>query len=245
MLSGTWWILTGPAMTVSHVSVTGYDLPDQARVVRAIQVAAVGGDALHLPSGEIERALAPVPWVEGVQVSHDYPRGLVVRITKAVPGAVAVTDGGGRYLVSRTGRFLQAERTGTTTAAGLPEIRVRGARVGERLPDDGSRAALRVAAAISPDVSSRVRDLRVAGGVLTGRLTGGPEVRFGQPIDLRRKAIALDAILANPEAQADLADADYIDLSAPGSLILGGVERSTEDSTATQDSGSDATNIQP
>jgi len=242
--SGAWWIATGPVMTVSNIAITGYDLPDQAKVIRAVQIASVGADALHVPTAEVERALAGMPWVADVSVSRDLPRGLNVRITKADSGAVAVTDDGRRFIVSRTGRVLQAE-SGASTTAQLPEIRLPKVRVGQWLPAGAGRVALSVAVSVSPDVSARVRDLRVENGVLSGRLSDGPQVRFGQPINLRQKARALDAILASPVAQADLADAEYIDLSAPDRPIMGGVERADEASSTGEGSESSEENTQP
>lgn len=241
--SGAWWVATGPLMTVAHVDVAGYDRPDQARIVRAVQLASAGADALHLPAARIEQALAGAPWVAGVEVRRDLPRGLVVRITTATPGAVAVSDNGERYVVSRTGRVLATEPAGASSQ--MPEIRVARARVGDWLTTGGGRAALTVAIAMSPDVASRVRDLRVADGVLSGRLTDGVEVRFGQPIELRQKARALDAILASPLASADLAEAKYIDLTVPARPIMGGVTRPTTNSTTSQGSDSATGSTQP
>lgn len=240
VVAGTWWVATGPLMTVSHVSVTGYTKPDQSRVVHAIQVAARGGDAFNLPTAEIERALADSPWVASVDVSHDRPRGLRVAVTEAAPRAVAVAGDGSRYLVAADGRVLDGGASVTAQyVATLPQIQVTTATVGDFMPSGTDRAPLTVAVAISPDVSARVRDLRVANGVLTGRLLSGPEVRFGQPIDLQRKARALDALLADAKAADILMKADYVDLSSPDRPIAdGGEGLASEASTEGQDSGS-------
>lgn len=247
VLAGSWWVATGPLMSVSHVSVSGYTKPDQARVVQAIQVAAREGNAVSLPTAEIESALAKAPWVAGVEVSHDRPRGLRVHVIEAKPSALAIGPDGTRYLVSDAGRVLAGGASVTPQdALKLPQIVVSEATVGGYLPSGAERAPLTVAVAISPDVSARVRDLRVANGVLTGRLQAGPEIRFGPPIDLRRKARSLDAVLADQKAQEVLASARYIDLSAPDRPIADGgpeaeqaaLEAANQGSTESQASGS-------
>ncbi len=237
--AGAWWVATGPFMTVSHVSVTGYTQPDQARVVDAIRVAARDGNALRLPASEIERAVAGAPWVASVDVSRDLPRGLKVHIVESTPRAVAVAADGGRYLLSADGRVLAGGAAVTPEHAdALPQMHVTAASVGDHLPAGVERAPLTVAVSVSPDVSARVRDLRVQGGVLTGRLLSGPELRFGPPIDLHRKARALDALLANPDAQKDLAQARYVDLSSAGAPYLDGGPEAEKASTETQGSQS-------
>lgn len=243
VVAGAWWVATGPLMTVSHVSVTGYTQPDQAQVVRAIQAAARDGNALSLPTAEIERALAGAPWVASVEVRHDLPRGLKVHIVENTPRAVALTADGTRYLLSAEGRILAGGTAVTPEHANtLPQVHVTAASVGDHLPAGAERAPLTVAVAISPDVSARVRDLRVQGGVLTGRLLSGPQLRFGPPIDLQRKARALDALLADPEAQEVLTQARYVDLSSPERPIADGGPEAEKASTETQ--GSESGSVQ-
>ncbi len=241
LLAGSWWVATGPLMKVSHVSVTGYTQPDQSRVVRAIQVAARNGDAFHLPTVEIERALAAAPWVSSVQVHRDLPRGLKVHIVESTPRVVAIAADGTRYLVSGEGRVLGGgDRVTPAHSEDLPQVHVTKATVGDYLPSGAERAPLTVAVAVSPDVSARVRDLRVQGGVLTGRLLSGPEIRFGPPIDLQRKARSLDALLADPKAQEVLATARYVDVSSPERPIADGGPEAEKASTETQGSESTA-----
>ena len=239
VVAAGWWVATGPLMTVSHVSVTGYTQPDQARVVRAIQVAAHGANAVDLPTAAIDRALADAPWVSSVTVSHDRPRGLKVRIVEATPRALAVAGDGTRYLISGGGRVLAGgSAVAQEDVAALPQIHVGTVKVGEYLPAGASRAPFIVAVTVSPDVAARVRDLRVVGSVLTGRLASGPEIRFGPPTDLQRKARALDALLADRRAQEILANVKYIDVSSPkGPFADGGTDLS-EASTGSQASES-------
>ncbi len=227
--AAAWWVATGPPMQVANVSISGYSQADQAKVVQAIQIAAAQGDALRLPVQSIRAAVQPMPWVEDVTVAHDWPRGVTVSVTQAIPAAVAVADGE-RWLVSTRGRVLDRQ----DEAVALPEVLVSSITRGEWLR--GSRSAgLRLVLAISPDVRSSVRGLHVnPGGLLVGRLAqNGVELRFGPPTDLWRKGRSLDTLLANSETRQLMNRAEYVDLSTGDAPVFGGIETSQEPSSAT------------
>lgn len=234
--AGGWWIATGPALQVRHVAINGYVEADQAAVVRAVQVAAVTGDALHLPVQRIRTALRDAPWVEAVSVRHDWPNGVRVDITQATPAVVAITSGGDRWIVSSRGRVLDLEGTAQLD---LPQMTIDGASRGQWLKGAQQQAPVRLAAALSKDVRGVVRGLHVRDGVLVGQLaTTGTELRFGQLTDLWRKGRALDAILAAQSTQQTLAKTDYIDLSNAERPVFGGLPASeTKGSTTGQASG--------
>lgn len=239
--AGFWWIATGPALTVRHVSISGYTQPDQAAVVEAIQVGAVTGDALHLPVQRIRAALADSPWVEDVAVAHDWPRGVSVRITQATPAAIVTTASGERLLVSGKGRVLGPVGEDPVD---LPVMTVDRAAVGESLIGI-RRAPVTLAAALSPDVRGAVRDLRVRAGVLAGRLDAdGTELRFGKLTDLWRKGRALDALLSTPTSQGLVRKAAYVDLSNAERPVLGGLPADALQGS-TRTGGSESSGGQP
>ena len=239
VLAGAWWVATGPPLRVHNVSIVGYEhAADQGDVVRAIQVGAATGDALHLPVQSIRAAVAPLPWVENVAVSHDWPRGVHVKVTQATAAVVAV-GAGKRWLVSSRGRVLGLD---TANVAGLPEmsIGVGELTVGEWLTGDRAHG-VRLAVALSPDVRAAVRALRIdSAGRLVGRMANGRTIlRFGPPVDLWRKGRALDAVLANAETRALAASAAYVDLSTADAPVFGGLQSdSAKASTTGGDSAS-------
>lgn len=240
VLAGAWWVATGPPLRVHNVSIVGYEhAADQGDVVRAIQVGAATGDALHLPVQSIRAAVAPLPWVENVAVSHDWPRGVHVKVTQATAAVVAV-GAGKRWLVSSRGRVLELD---TANVAGLPEmsIGVGELTVGEAADGRSCARGQVSAVALSPDVRAAVRALRIdSAGRLVGRMANGRTIlRFGPPVDLWRKGRALDAVLANAETRALAASAAYVDLSTADAPVFGGLQSdSAKASTTGGDSAS-------
>ncbi len=219
-VAAAWWVATGPLLRVHEVTITGYDSADQAKVVRAIQVGAATGDALHLPVQRIREAVASLPWVENVSVRHDWPRGVRVKVTQATPAIVAIAAGQ-RWLVSSKGRVLGPD---TASTRGLPEMTTGAVTVGEWLKD-GRAASVKLAVALSPDVRGAVRNLHMdANGLLVGRLAGSTaQLRFGPPVDLWRKGRALDAVLAATETRTLAAQATYVDFSTADAPVFGGL----------------------
>lgn len=218
------WVATGPLLEVSRIEIWGYRQPDQARVVETIRIAARHGTMLRLPTVAVRKALAPYPWVAGVTLHHNWLRGIDVEITQASPAAIAVTDDGARLAVSDTGRVL-GEASGELAA--LPRYRVPAARIGAQLRGPAQRAPFAFLTAMAPASASKVRDLRFQGGVLIGRLAGGPELRVGPARLLWEKARALEALLQDRKVAEPLSKAAYLDLSAPTQPTLGGIPQTT------------------
>ncbi len=226
LLSGGWWIATGPLLGISHVNVSGYDNADQARVVRTIQISARSGTMLRLPTVAVREALANSPWVEGVEVHHNWPRGVDVRITQAKPAAVAVTDEGRHVIVATSGRVLAAADDATE----LPTLRVATAPIGGYLTGPARREPFQLLSAMEPSVARKLQDLRVTGQSMSATLADGFEVKLGPPSQGWEKGRALEAMLTATKAQDDFAKHAYIDLTIPSRPMLGGVRASAEKS---------------
>lgn len=217
-VAGAWWIATGPLLAIDTVNVSGYRQPDQARVLRTVQIAARDGTMLRLPTVAVREALASSPWVADVKVHHNWLRGVDVQIVQARPVAIAITGSGERLLVSDTGRVLGAD----SGAKVLPTFQTAAATTGAWLRGPAQRAPFEFLTAMSPETARRVRDLRIEGGVLVGSLVGGPALRLGPPRLVWAKGRALEAVLANPKIADSLGSAAYLDLSAPRQPTLGG-----------------------
>jgi hypothetical protein len=217
-VAGAWWIATGPLLAIDTVNVSGYRQPDQARVLRTVQIAARDGTMLRLPTVAIRDALATSPWVADIKVHHNWMRGIDVQIIPATPVAVALTSSGERLVVSDTGRVLGPD----TGRRNLPTFRTVSATPGAWLRGATQRAPFEVLIAMSPQTARRVRDLRIEGGVLVGSLVAGPALRLGPPRLLWAKGRALEAVLANGKLADSLSSAAYLDVSAPRQPTLGG-----------------------
>ena len=212
-----YWLATGPLLATSGVAVSGYDRPDRAELVAAVTSAARQGTIIAPATGDVAAAAGRFPWVESVDVSRDWPRGLAVRVTEAHPAAVAVFEDQA-VLVSAAGRVLGPKEG--TPGVGWLRLEVAPPPAGAEIPE-GSRAALALIAASDPEVAARIRALRTGpDGQIVGRLTSGPDLRLGTGERMAAKAKALGLVLADVSAEEE-ASATYIDLTAPERPALG------------------------
>jgi len=231
VVAGVWWTSTGPLLRMRHVSITGYTRPDQALLIQTVRIAARDGTMTRLPVQRVRAALARFPWVESVDVGHDWPFGMTVHVHQARPAAVVAGAGGASALVSADGRVL-----GPVEPAGhLPGIDLGATtlRTGEWLRGTSARAPLGFVRRLPAGLAGRVDRLRLESGVIVGQLAGGPELRLGTPDDLALKARALQALLrtVNPKDQRASA---YVDLSVPDRPALGGLPANPESQVQSQ-----------
>lgn len=235
ILAGAWWIATGPLLRVSQVNISGYTQADQSRVTRTVQIAARSGTMLQLPTVAIRRALESSPWVEAVEVHHNWPKAIDVTITPATPTAVAITEEGGRLVVSDSGRVLGEADVDSP----LPTFQIGQAAIGSWLNGPTLRAPFQVLSAMDPAVATRVKDLRMDGGLMRARLEDGLEIRLGPPTLAWQKGRALEAMLTAAKATKDLAASQYIDLTVPSKPMLGGTREADEKSQSIVETTSD------
>lgn len=211
------WLVTGPLLAVDGVSVTGYDRPDRAELIAALDDAAAGGTIARPADDAMRAAAAAFPWVESIVVARDWPRSLAVRVTPAEPVAVAAYQDQA-IVATASGRVLGVK----DGVSGLGWIRLATPppAAGETLPAP-ALAPLAFIAAADPETASRVRALQTtADGQVGGRLTSGPELRLGSTDRMAAKAAALGLMLANLSAEEE-AGAAYIDLTVPENPALG------------------------
>lgn len=230
IVAGGWWLGTGPVLSVTSVEISGYRQPDQANVLRTVQIAARRGTMFKLPTVDVRESLARYPWVQDVSVHHNWLRGIDVRIVQATPAAIAVTGDGRRLVVSDAGRALGE----AGDVRGLPAYRVPALAVGDWLRGPAQRAPFEFLSAMSPEAGRRVEDLRLEGGVVIGRLAGGALLRLGPPRQLWAKGRAVEAVLDNPTIAKNLATAGYLDVSAPKQPTLGGFPAETSTAPSTE-----------
>jgi cell division septal protein FtsQ len=226
LLAGGWWIATGPLLRVTQVNISGYSQVDQSRIARTVQIAARSGTMLQLPTVSVREALASSPWVEDVEVHHNWPNAIDVRITQATPIAVAIAEDGSRLLVSESGRVLGE----SDLDAALPTFQIGQAAVGSWLSRPSLVAPFQLITAMDPEVARRVKDLRMEGGLMQARLEDGLEIRLGPPTLAWQKGRAVEAMLTAALANEDLAASQYIDLTVPGKPMLGGTREDVDKS---------------
>lgn len=231
VLTGGWWLSTGPMLAITSVQISGYTQPDQAEMVRTVQIVARRGTMLRLPTVDVREALvARYPWVQDVALHHNWLRGVDVKVTQATPAAVVTTGDGRRLVVSDAGRVLGEDQGNRK----LPTYALGSLAVGAHLRGSAQRAPFEVLTAMSPDTARRVRDLRLQGGVLVAQIADGPELRLGPPRQLWAKGRSVDAVLGSKSIAAKVAAAEYLDVSSPKQPTLGGIPAEGEVEASTE-----------
>lgn len=210
------WIISGPLLGISGVTVRGYRGPDRPAVQRTAELVAGTGTMVRLPTGDMRRALTRFPGIADVSIQREWPRSVTVIVTMAPPVAVLAVDGGGRYLLAPNGQV-----TGRADArGGLPVIHMKQVPAGGVIVAPVPRAALRFIGWLPPEIAGRLRNIRAVGGRLVADLSGGPELRIGLPEKLAEKAQALAAVVSQADPK-ELAAAAYLDISSPTRPMLG------------------------
>lgn len=239
------WLVSGPLLGISGVTVAGYTGKQQVAVQQTADLVAGTGSMVRLPRGDMRAALTRFPGVLDATIERDWPRSITVEVEMGDPVAVLVLASGERYLLSPSGQVM-GTAAGT---AGLPVIRVASYPPGGVLSAPGQRAALTFIGWLPPEYAGRLRNVRGEGGRLFADLANGLELRIGTPTDLAEKAQALVAVLSQADPEA-LAAAAYLDLSNPRRPMLGskvvplpeGAGTSTTDGgTPTTDGGTGTT----
>ena len=232
------WIVSGPLMGISNVTVVGYTGKYKAEVQQTAELVAETGSMVRLPSGDMRIALTRFPGVLDATIQRDWPRSITVQVTEGEPVAILAVDGGGKYLLSPSGQVMgKAGNRG-----GLPVIAVKAYPPGGVLTGRGPRAALTFIGWLPPEIAGRIRDLKAVGGGLEGKLNNGLLLRLGSATNLAEKAQALVAVLSQADPKA-LDMAAYLDLSKPSRPMLGSSLVAIQPNDGTSTTGTDTTAV--
>lgn len=194
------WVILGTGFFgLREVRVVGAELATPVEVREAAAVPD-GTPLARVDLSELARRIGTLPAVERATVSRDWPGTLLVRVVERTP--VAVVPQGERFaVIDRSGMVF---RMVPQQPGSLPVARV--ARPG---PDDpGTRAALDVLAALTPQLRGQLVDVTVEGlARIKLRLRGDRTVVWGDATRGADKARVATSLLGQ--------DADTIDVSAP------------------------------
>ncbi len=209
------WLRDSTLVAVEKVSVTGLTTKDASRVRAALTSAAHSMTTLHVDKAELEEAIVPYPVVRALEVSADFPHGLVIRVVEHRPAALV-----GGLPVAGDGTILR----GLPVEDKLPTITARGDLRGDRLTDPAALHAARVAGGAPEVLRPRIEQLELRGedGIVV-QMRDGPELIFGDATHVRAKWLAATRVLADPDA----AGATYIDVTLPGRPAAGGLPAET------------------
>jgi cell division protein FtsQ len=204
------WFRDSSFVQVESVTVNGAE--DDAAAASAITSAAEGQSTLDFDVEALRAAVADDPNVASLTAATDFPHGVTVEVVAREPAGY-VADGKGA-VIAGDGTVLS---TGGDKPDGIPEIDAEVSSMGTRAEGPALNVA-KVLGAAPPELLPHVESARAddeAGPVAV--LTGGLELRFGDPSRAAQKWKAAAAVLASP----DFEGAEYLDLSVPGRPVAG------------------------
>ena len=199
---GVWLVFFSSSLTVQHVEVQGESFLSQAQVLSAADVPA-GDHLVELDLGAIRTRVAGLAPVERVDVSRDWPDGILIKITERRP--VAVVEIGGRYQAMDAHGVLF--RSYAHPPSGMPRVVSTATVSSEALAE-----AARVIAALPSGLAARVDHVGVRGlDQVSLAMRGGATVIWGSDAQSALKSQVLIKLLAHP--------AGTYDVSVPGQPV--------------------------
>jgi cell division protein FtsQ len=203
-VSGVWLVFVSSTLTVQHVDVQGESLLSQQQVLDAAKVP-MGAHLVQLDLGSIRTRVAGLAAVKRVDVSRDWPDGVLIKITER--RAVAVVQLGGQYHAMASDGVLF--RTYQHPPPGLPRV-VSTATVSSAALAE----AARVVASLPSGLAARVDHVGVRGiDQVTLTMRSGATVLWGSDAQSALKAEVLVRLLVHP--------AHTYDVSVPGQPVTG------------------------
>lgn len=187
-----------PVFHARDVEVVGASHLSRSEIVATAEVSRQT-NVLWFGQGAVEERLEDQQWIASADVGVSLPWTITITVVERVPVAVA-SDGVGDVLVAGDGTVLGPARR----AGGLPRIRLPVGPTFEGLYTSPAPAAAAIGA-MGPELRDRLASVTVlADGTLQMRLRGGVAVRYGAASEIRRKAAALQQILAWAEEEGDI-----------------------------------------
>ena len=200
-----WLVFVSSVLTVKHVEVKGESLMSRQRVLDAARVPA-GGHLAQLDLEAIRARVSALAPVKRVDVSRDWPDGVLIDLTER--RAVAVVRIGGNWQAMDADGVLF--RDYPRPPVGMPQV-VSTSRAGS----DALAQAARVIAALPSGLAPRVDHVAVRGvDQISLALRGGATVVWGSDAQSGLKAEVLAELLPHR--------ARVYDVSVPGQPVTTG-----------------------
>jgi cell division protein FtsQ len=209
VLAAAWVARASSVFAVERVEVVGAP-PEVARQVESVADDVLGRSLLEVDARRVEDAVRGLPSIAGVSVDRSFPHALVIRVAAERPVAV-VRKRTSSWLATGSGKVIREIETGSHES--LPRLWLPkgvGVRVGGSLPASFVTATRTLEAVSKAGIPRAVKGVRSTDRELTLVLRNGPEIRLGEPRDVRLKlAVAAQVFRFLPT------DAVYLDVSVP------------------------------
>jgi cell division protein FtsQ len=199
-----WLVFISSVLTVKKVDVQGVSFLSREQILTAAEVP-TGGHLAQLDLEAIRSRVSALAPVRHVDVSREWPDGVLIKVTERHAVAVVALDG--RYQAMDSDGVLF--RSYPRPPAGMPRV-VASASIGSTALAE----AARVIAALPPGLAGRVDHVGVRGiDQVTLTMRGGATVIWGSDGESALKAEVLVKLLAHP--------ARVYDVSVPGQPVTG------------------------
>jgi cell division septal protein FtsQ len=216
------WLRSSSVFAVDTVTASATRHVTKQQIAEAADQAR-GESLLKVSTGEIESALASLPYAHTVHVYRRFPNGLDIQIQEYEPAAGVQAGNGKSWLVAEDGRVLekatQQALSSVPLIVGAEALQV---QPGENIPQALLAAMPVVQMLDTADVSAGLPALEYisvsTGGDVVVHLHGGTELRLGEPVDLKQKMMDASAIIQ--KYLRDGKTLEYVDASAGGRLAV-------------------------
>jgi cell division protein FtsQ len=202
VVGAVWLVFVSSVLTVTKVDVRGESFLSQQQILTAADVP-TGAHLARLDLDAIRSRVSALAPVRHVDVSREWPDGVLIRVTERTPVA-AVQIGGAFHAMDADGVLF---RDYPRAPVGMPRV--------VSNTDTGSAAlaeAARVIASLPHDLAARVDHVQVQGiDQISLALRSGATVVWGSDSQSALKAEVLAHLLARP--------AGTYDVSVPGQPV--------------------------
>jgi cell division protein FtsQ len=208
------WLRDSSLVAVTDVDVVGVTSGERERIVAELTEAGEQMTTLHADAAAMERAAAPFPTIEAVELDPNFPHGLRIEVSERPPTLLA-RAGGHEVPIASDGTVLKGVPMGEQE---LPELELDQIPSGGVLGGKPLAQALVVGAApeaLRPLIEKLGHSDEFGVQVL---LRGGIGIRFGSATSVTDKWAAAAAVLADPKLEG-LA---YLDVRVPERPAAGG-----------------------
>jgi cell division septal protein FtsQ len=182
-----------------------------------------GKSLVGLDGAALVDELEALPTVRSVSYDRAFPSTLRIFVTPEVPLAV-LRVGPDRWLVSQRGRVIR--RYIPDPEARFPRFRLADPATvgpGTFVTDETARVILDALAGAPARFPARIDKVSLENGELTMELQapwGDPELRLGQPVDVRAKLAAAAVVLRSLSSDYR-GSVGYVDVSVPERTVVG------------------------
>lgn len=228
------WLLFSPWLSIRQVDTAGISVSSANTILADMGVTA-GSPMIRISETATEAALLDDPWIAEADLAMGWPNRVTVTIVERVPAAwVETGDGWSRRATDGVALPSAEEPDGALGRVQMPHLTEATATESTEMI-----GAVQFLAHLSPEVAKETvvtfRDAELWASVR------GHEVRLGRGVEMREKAVGLEALLGQ-----DLPENASIVLIAPTNPAVGGVEVIDEGAETAEDgeSGGEARQVE-